>query len=478
MSKLNKIIDQASIEIANLSHPNTQNLQDQLSQIQESISGEITQDLIDQTNLVLNQIQEARLQSKEEDQIKDNIKLAEQNIFSSIYRLIERNSNLKLNIELNSILEKSLIEELIAFIQSDKLKLYSKENQKLKKQIQKYEKLKTQLLNFKISEHQVSFEHHTFSIDEFIEPIIQTTQNPLPEEINEGINETHLINLNENPKKTSKYSFKLFGLSTLLLSAITYFYNSNNTENIRANNIENIQFPTFIPEMELGYIKENSNRDYDILQAREFLISLKNTSSDSDSYSDFDLNDYCNYSYLHSTEFKKSILIKSQSDGIISSSACIYNSKTKSAHTLPTDKAFSLNNFKEYKILQLQIKSSNNQIIKITPIEYLKEKIDFLRKQSKRLIYINNQTQETIKALTNLKSINDLHNYPKIMQMIVKTGIVTNKKVYSTNLVYSESNFTFLDGTNPNLDSFVILSFRADEKNPNTLIVEFSNTDS
>jgi len=198
MSKLNKIIDQASIEIANLSHPNTQNLQDQLSQIQESISGEITQDLIDQTNLVLNQIQEARLQSKEEDQIKDNIKLAEQNIFSSIYRLIERNSNLKLNIELNSILEKSLIEELIAFIQSDKLKLYSKENQKLKKQIQKYEKLKTQLLNFKISEHQVSFEHHTFSIDEFIEPIIQTTQNPLPEEINEGINEEINKEMNED----------------------------------------------------------------------------------------------------------------------------------------------------------------------------------------------------------------------------------------------------------------------------------------
>ena len=41
MSKLNKIIDQASIEIANLSHPKTQNLQDQLSQTQESITNEI-----------------------------------------------------------------------------------------------------------------------------------------------------------------------------------------------------------------------------------------------------------------------------------------------------------------------------------------------------------------------------------------------------------------------------------------------------
>ena len=57
MSKINRVIEQASIELSNLSHPNTQQLQTQLSRIQGNITDQITQDLINQINYLLDNIQ-------------------------------------------------------------------------------------------------------------------------------------------------------------------------------------------------------------------------------------------------------------------------------------------------------------------------------------------------------------------------------------------------------------------------------------
>lgn len=481
MSKLQRIIDQASIQINHLSHPNSQILQDQLSAIQESTRVEITQDLIYQINSLLDAIQEAKLQLKAETQITENLKIAEQNIFNTIHRLIDNNSNLRINPALNLILEKNSIEELISFIQSGYLRMYNntKEGKKLEKQIQKYIKIKNQLTSFNMIEHHVQFEVSRFSIDDFIEPITQVTQDTQVTHITlpEPIITIDLESLEDKAiptqSKPAKNLFKFLGISTLLLGATTYFFASNNNQHATTNNVQNTQTQPSSPQIRWGILNPSLNRKLDIFKAREFLISVTKRSPEQDP--NFDLSQFCNYETLINVNNNKSILMKSEPNGNLNSTACIFNRESHSAYMMDSEEAISTLNLDEFKIQEIKMLDNDALILEILSITGLKQTLDNIRTEPKRAILIENLSTQTIQEVTNLRSIDDLHIYPEIVKKIIATGLVTNKKVYSTSVKYSESNFTILDGTDNNPDSIMILHFQTDILYPNSLIVEFSN---
>jgi len=179
MSKITKILAKASEELNLLNHPNKESLQEQLSVVVDSLQHfSISEDTVAKVNQILDDIEEAKLQSQEESQISEKINLAAQNIFNSTYRLIERHSTLNLNQELKSILEKNSIEELVTFIQLDKLKLYTspQEDNRLKQQIKKYQKACLHLNKFELLSFKAEFTKASYELDFFIEPKTTNTK--------------------------------------------------------------------------------------------------------------------------------------------------------------------------------------------------------------------------------------------------------------------------------------------------------------
>ncbi|MBI96396.1 hypothetical protein CL656_04555 [bacterium] len=500
MSKLNKIIDQASTEIANLSHPNTQKLQEQLSQIQESITDQITQDLINKTNLLIDDIQEAKLQYQEELNLEKNIIEAKQKLINIIARETSVNGRLKLDTTLNSILENidqpESFQQLIDLIENDRFKAYRTLQKSLIKQLSKYKKTLSRKSTFDPLTHTVEFSKSNLELESFIEPVFSRTKisskKSSLDTANHTIQESSLRAINENilelenPTKPESKASNWIGLSALLLGITGYMYNLNSHKDSQTT--EN-QFPAHVTEhqnlsqktstMEYGIYSPQPDTKIDLLNAREFLISLTNETSSH--YIDFDITEYCNYSRIKIENISRSILIKSEENGDINSNACVIEPTTKSTYIMPVDEAFNSLDLKRFNLYEMSVINPENKInlthknLELNNLTTIKNSIFDIIKQEKRVIAIKNLDANIVQALVNIKSIQEILNYPEVINHLASTGLIENNRIYCANLPYEESNYVTLKGIPTDKDSILILTFFESSKDPNSLIIEFSN---
>jgi len=474
MSKITKILAKASEELNLLNHPNKESLQEQLSVVVDSLQHfSISEDTVAKVNQILDDIEEAKLQSQEESQISEKINLAAQNIFNSTYRLIERHSTLNLNQELKSILEKNSIEELVTFIQLDKLKLYTspQEDNRLKQQIKKYQKACLHLNKFELLSFKAEFTKASYELDFFIEPkttntkiktIIPEIQNQFPEvsiAIQENTFHSKILptNLNKN----------WIGLSLFFLCISTYVsYLNQSSLNNTTQSSQNINY-------QINYIEANPFAKKNIYIVREFIISLINT--DINNYYAFELSDHCDYQQFNINQTQPTIYITSGPNGAVNQDVCIYNPHLKTTQIMLTEDAFLNLNFEQYDINSIKKTKENPIHFEATSFNQIKNLFQKKLLEQKKLITIKNLDSNIVNELINLNSIQDLLKYPKIIQILKENNLISNKKIYSTNIPYAEDNYIIIEKTKDIINELIVLTFQRNLEDPNTLIIDVTN---
>ncbi|MBT5346654.1 hypothetical protein HOJ01_01045 [bacterium] len=166
-------IENLSISIENLNHPEKNQVISELTCLQKkSQETSITMEIIDHLNLITKQCKTLIEQENQYNQIKNNLKLKENQLIDAFIITVEENSNLTLNIEVNTIIEEinqGNLDPLKAFIQNGKLQHYNKHNKKIQKLLEKLTKAENKSLKTNPSEILVETHESTFKLEDFIE---------------------------------------------------------------------------------------------------------------------------------------------------------------------------------------------------------------------------------------------------------------------------------------------------------------------
>jgi len=140
-----------------------------------------------------------------------------------------------------------------------------------------------------------------------------------------------------------------------------------------------------------------------------------------------------------------------------------------------TEDAFLNLNFEQYEINSIKKTKENPIHFEATSFNQIKNLFQKKLLEQKKLITIKNLDSNIVNELINLNSIQDLLKYPKIIQILKENNLISNKKIYSTNIPYAEDNYIIIEKTKDIINELIVLTFQRNLEDPNTLIIDVTN---